>query len=159
MDVYADLFICFYSNTMLFFFFRHIDDVHSDIEKKDEDILKSWFKKKVEQAKQIHNVTSVFNNKFSKLDIFDNDESSSDTATGNTSTAGSGGSSALSSINTTNTRKTTPVVPIVRFKVTREHWQKPTPLDKCSDVVCDKTLNSRNGSVNCKCYLFIYFLL
>lgn len=142
---------------------RHIDDVHSDIEQKDEDFLKSWFKKKVEQAKQFPSVTSVFNSKFPKLDIFDGvDEftglelngSVINNATGNTNGELKHSSSLAdlkietkerrSSFNNQQPRKEVPkIIP------TMEHWQKPTGSDKCSSEMCGKKLNSRNGIVNC----------
>lgn len=118
---------------------RHIDDTHSEIEKKDEDILKSWFKKKVEQARQLPSV-SLFNNKFAKLDIFDSEDSGTSPPLSSSDALGTSPKKSV-------TAPTAP--PIPRFTVTKEHWQKPTSYDKCSDIVCDKALNTRNGSVNC----------
>lgn len=126
--------ICGESMVTLLQLNRHIDDIHSEIEKTEEDQIKSWFKKKVVKAKQLQSVTSVFNNRFSKLDLFDNDDSSNSTDT-------------LSAI----TKKAPAPVPTVPpIVVTRNHWQKPTGFDKCSDIICEKPLNSRNGSVNCR---------
>lgn len=127
--------ICGESMVTLLQLNRHIDDVHSQIEKTEEDEIKSWFKKKVDKAKQLQNMTSVFSTKFSKLDLFDLDDS------------GDGSSTTL------NAKKTPSAAPVMApppIIVTKAHWQKPTGLDKCSDIVCEKPLNTRNGIVNCR---------
>lgn len=129
--------ICGESMVTLLQLNRHIDDVHSEIEKTEEDQIKSWFKKKVVKAKQLQSVTSVFSTKFSKLDLFDMDDS------------GDGSSTAV------NTKKPPPAsansVPVAPpVIVTKAHWQKPTGFDKCSDIVCERPLNTRNGMVNCR---------
>lgn len=127
--------ICGESMVTLLQLNRHIDDIHSEIEKIEEDQIKSWFKKKVVKARQLQSVTSVFNNRFSKLDLFDTDDSPS---TGESASA--------------SQKKPIPApVPLTPpIIVTRDHWQKPTGFDKCSDVICEKPLNARNGSVNCR---------
>ncbi|KAA8917445.1 hypothetical protein TRICI_000394 [Trichomonascus ciferrii] len=103
---------------------RHLDDVHSEVEKVDNEPLKSWFLKKVEKAKQLQTVTSVFQ---TKLDLFDQDDSDSQNSS-------------------TMTHSRTPS--LTDEFVTRKHWQKHG--DRCSDLLCDKLLNGRNGSVNCR---------
>jgi hypothetical protein len=114
---------------------RHIDDVHSQIEKTEEDEIKSWFKKKVDKAKQLQNMTSVFSTKFSKLDLFDLDDS---------------GDGSSTTANAKKPSSTAPVMTPPPVIVTKAHWQKSTGFDKCSDIVCEKPLNTRNGIVNCR---------
>lgn len=129
---------------------RHIDDVHSDIEQKDEDIIKSWFKKKVEQAKQFPSVSSVFNSRFSKLDLFEGvlDDTTEDGETNNsTSTENVNNTSASTGRKDSfNSQKEK----IPKIIPTTEHWQKHLGSEHCSLVLCDKKLNSRNGCINCR---------
>lgn len=123
--------ICGESMVTLLQLNRHIDDTHSEIEKQEEDQIKSWFKKKVVKARQLQSVTSVFNNRFSKLDLFDTEDGNS-------------------SSETIAAKKPAPAPITPPIIVSRDHWQRATGFDKCSDVICEKPLNSRNGSVNCR---------
>lgn len=132
--------ICNESMVTLLQLNRHLDDVHSEVEKVENEQLRSWFKKKVEKAKQLQAVTSVFQSSFGKLDLFEDGSDQSSHSTINVSLSGS----------STPRRRPTPV--LTDEHVTRKHWQKSstTSLDRCSDLVCDKILNNRNGSVNCR---------
>lgn len=128
--------ICGESMVTLLQLNRHIDDAHSEIEKSEEDQVKSWFKKKVVKAKQLQSVTSAIT-KFSKLDLFDLEDTNS--------------SLSEQSISSKRSASSVPVAPTnPAFVVTRAHWQKPTGFDRCSDIVCEKPLSARNGSVNCR---------
>jgi rabenosyn-5 len=129
--------ICNESMVTLLQLNRHLDDVHSEVEKVENEQLRSWFRKKVEKARQLQNVTSVFNTGLGKLDLFEQDDSQGGSPVVNGTTSG----------DSTPKRLEPPPTDSV---VTRAHWQEPTGHDKCSDVVCDKTLNGRNGSVNCR---------
>lgn len=122
--------ICNESMVTLLQLNRHIDDIHSEIEKTEEDQIKSWFKKKVVKARQLQSVTSVFNSRFSKLDLFDSEDTTAS--------------------DSTVAKKPVVVQPKPTIVVTREHWQKSSGFDKCSDPICEKALNTRNGSVNCR---------
>ncbi|CAN6627291.1 vacuolar segregation protein Pep7p [Trichomonascus vanleenenianus] len=97
---------------------RHLDDEHSGVDKVENEQIKSWFMKKVEKARQLQSVTSVFHNGFS-FDGLDEERGR-------------------------------PESPAPVEEITRKHWQKTSPGDRCSDILCDKILNSRNGSVNCR---------
>lgn len=135
--------ICEESMVTLLQLNRHLDDVHSEVEKVDNEPLKSWFRKKVEKAKQLQSVTSVFQN---KLDVFDPDEQSSESSTPTGTT--SNHKRNASSISANNNNHTATSSQLTDEYVTRKHWQKYG--DKCSDLLCDKFLTSRNGSVNCR---------
>jgi rabenosyn-5 len=138
--------ICQESMVTLLQLNRHLDDVHSEKSVENEQ-LKSWFKKKVERARQIHSVNTVLQHSgLGKLDLF---EDSAGEATpshdgqnsyqNNHQTGISQGLSAQQ-----QAFKTTD------DSISRKHWQKASGRDSCSDPICDKILNARNGSINCR---------
>lgn len=128
--------ICQESMVTLLQLNRHLDDVHSEKSAENEQV-KSWFKKKVEKARQIHSVNNILQHSgLGKLDLFVEDGISADNQS--TSTVTATASSSKQSVKRTDEN------------VTRKHWQKPSGRDYCSDPVCDKLLNARNGSINCR---------
>jgi hypothetical protein len=90
--------------------------------------LRSWLKKTNEVKSKIQ---TALPKKFVKLDLFEsanNGFSMSDSR-----------SDSSSSINT-----------LPGISVTRKHWRRPSGHDTCSLANCRKTLNIKNGLVNCR---------
>lgn len=92
--------------------------------------LRSWLKKTNEVRSKIQ---TALPRKFVNLDLFDSSNNSF-----SMSTEPSGQPS-------TNTTTSTNQPEIT---VKRSHWQRPTGRDKCTE--CHKTLNIKNGLVNCR---------
>lgn len=130
--------ICQESMVTLLQLNRHLDDVHTEMPKGQNEQIMSWFKKKVEKAKQLQPVTNVLHTGLQRLDLFDNEESSGD-STPTHAKKPSGSHSRSHSRTASND-----------ISVTRKHWQKAKGGERCSDLLCDKVLGSRNGQVNCR---------
>jgi rabenosyn-5 len=115
---------------------RHIDDEHQNLDEPQQDEVKNWFQRRVDEAKKIP-ALAVLNQKFKALDVFE-----SNTPQAPASTKPSSGHA---------TPEPAPPKPRdPEEDVTRTHWQRPTYGDICADPPCGKRLSSANGSVNCR---------
>ncbi|KAI5785083.1 FYVE zinc finger-domain-containing protein [Peziza echinospora] len=117
---------------------RHIDDVHREVEEEEKDDVKTWFRKRVMQAKQFQPV-AVLNQKLKGLDIFESNAVLASSPPIN-------GGSAIAPPE----RQQTQSLKEPDEYVTRIHWQKTGSNDLCLDPTCRKPLGVVNGSVNCR---------
>ena len=115
---------------------RHLDDDHEQLEQREQEEAKNWFKTQMYKAKKFQPL-AVFNQKIKGLDRFESNEELRGT-----------------SLPGTPPRAVTPIVEATKVDtddvVTREHWQKQSPQNVCSDPMCGKRLTSANGHVNCR---------
>src|SRR6478735_5424589 len=112
---------------------RHIDDNHQELPEEEQDEVKTWFDKQVLKAKRFQPL-SLINQKLRGLDVFESNESvpvapPPSTAAGKTPLEG-------------------PIDP--DELITRQHWQRSTSYDFCTDPTCGKSLGPLNGSINCR---------
>lgn len=116
---------------------RHLDDVHKHLEVEEQDEVKTWFKTQMVKAKKFQPL-AVLNQKLKGLDVFEsNDERRP--VSGHASS--SGHASPEPSIARAVDREEL---------ITREHWQRYTRDNTCSDPMCDKQLRGLNGNINCR---------
>lgn len=105
--------------------------MHQNLEDVEQDEVKTWFKAQMNKAKKFQPL-AVLNQKLRGLEVFESNEPPS----------------------LTPTPSPNPIQDVARQDpdelVTRAHWQRQRPNDKCSDPVCEKRLGSVNGSVNCR---------
>lgn len=126
---------------------RHLDDVHKEIEEEQQDEVKDWFKQQVIKAKKFQPL-AVLNQKLKGLEVFEpNNDMGRSTPTPRDQVAAT-----INRDSGTSTPPPRPVQPIDPDDVvTKQHWQKRTGYDSCSDPACDKRLNSTStGIVNCR---------
>lgn len=110
---------------------RHIDDNHQELPEEEQDEVKTWFDKQVLKAKRFQPL-SLINQKLRGLDVFESNESSPvppSIAAGKTPLEG-------------------PIDP--DELITRQHWQRSTSYDQCTDPTCGRGLGPINGSINCR---------
>ncbi|SPO01464.1 related to vacuolar segregation protein PEP7 [Cephalotrichum gorgonifer] len=113
---------------------RHLDDSHQELPEFEQDEVKTWFDKQVLKAKRFQPL-SIINQKLRGLDVFE----SNDSAPLSTSPAGL----ALS-----QRPADAPIDP--DELITRNHWQKQTFDDICTEPACGTRLGAVNGSINCR---------
>lgn len=107
---------------------RHLDDSHQELPEFEQDEVKTWFDKQVLKAKRFQPL-SIINQKLRGLDVFESNESTLPTGP--------------------TTRPTdTPIDP--DELITRNHWQKQTFDDICTEPACGARLGAVNGSINCR---------
>ncbi|KAI8666955.1 hypothetical protein NCS56_00830500 [Fusarium sp. Ph1] len=110
---------------------RHIDDTHQELPEEEQDEVKTWFDKQVLKAKRFQPL-SLINQKLRGLDVFESNESSPvppSIAVGKSPLEG-------------------PIDP--DELITRQHWQRSTSYDQCTDPTCGRSLGPINGSINCR---------
>ncbi|KAM0348721.1 hypothetical protein ACHAPU_004160 [Fusarium lateritium] len=111
---------------------RHIDDNHQELPEEEQDEVKTWFDKQVLKAKKFQPL-SLINQKLRGLDVFESNESAPvappSVAAGKAPLEG-------------------PIDP--DELITRQHWQRPTSYDLCTDPTCGRSLGTLNGSINCR---------
>ncbi|KAM5354279.1 hypothetical protein ACJ41O_000929 [Fusarium nematophilum] len=110
---------------------RHIDDTHQELPEEEQDEVKTWFDKQVLKAKRFQPL-SLINQKLRGLDVFESNESLP------VPVSVAAGKSPLEG----------PVDPD-EF-ITRQHWQRSTSYDLCTDPTCGRSLGPLNGSINCR---------
>ena len=123
--------------------YRHLDDLHQNLEEIEQDEVKDWFKTQLTKAQRFQPL-ALLNQKFKGLDVFESNDPPAQPSVRharNTSTVSTSG-------------KCTPE-PTARIQdpdeiVTRAHWQRPSYNDACSDPMCGKRLGGSNGQVNCR---------
>ncbi|KAK6386196.1 carboxypeptidase Y-deficient [Exophiala oligosperma] len=124
---------------------RHLDDVHKEIEEEQQDEVKDWFKQQMVKAKKFQPL-AVLNQKLKGLDVF---ESNHDVARSSTPVPRVE-SITRDSIPPPTPPKPTPAVIDPDDIITKQHWQKRTGYDVCSDPSCGKRLGAGAGIVNCR---------
>lgn len=111
---------------------RHIDDNHQELPEEEQDEVKTWFDKQVLKAKRFQPL-SLINQKLRGLDVFESNESNPppppSVAAGKLPIEG-------------------PIDP--DELITRNHWQRSTSYDMCTEPACGRSLGSLNGSINCR---------
>ncbi|OAG34439.1 hypothetical protein AYO21_11391 [Fonsecaea monophora] len=127
---------------------RHLDDAHKEIEEEQQDEVKDWFKQQMVKAKRFQPL-AVLNQKLKGLDVF---ESNQDIVRSSTPTPRSEAISRDSRDSPAPPLppKPTPSVLDPEDIITKQHWQKRTAFDVCSDPTCEKRLGSTAGAVNCR---------
>ncbi|UPL04013.1 hypothetical protein LCI18_014947 [Fusarium solani-melongenae] len=110
---------------------RHIDDNHQELPEEEQDEVKTWFDKQVLKAKRFQPL-SLINQKLRGLDVFESNESSP------VPPSIAAGKSPLEG----------PIDP--DELITRQHWQRSTSYDQCTDPTCGRSLGPINGSINCR---------
>ncbi|RDA92794.1 hypothetical protein CP533_0771, partial [Ophiocordyceps camponoti-saundersi (nom. inval.)] len=111
---------------------RHIDDNHQELPEQEQDEVKTWFDKQVLKAKRFQPLTLI-NQKLRGLDVFESNESNplppQATASGKQPFGA-------------------PIDP--EELITRNHWQRSTGHDVCTDPACGRGLGPINGNINCR---------
>lgn len=127
---------------------RHLDDAHREIQEEQQDEVKDWFKQQVNKAKRFQPL-AVLNQKLKGLDVF---ESNDEVARISTPTP-----QRESHTPAHRARSASPVPPPKAAPppdpddvVTKQHWQRKSGSDLCSDPACGRRLGNTNGSVNCR---------
>ncbi|KAL2682995.1 hypothetical protein Neosp_007457 [[Neocosmospora] mangrovei] len=110
---------------------RHIDDNHQELPEEEQDEVKTWFDKQVLKAKRFQPL-SLINQKLRGLDVFESNESSP----------------VPPSIAAAKSPLEGPIDP--DELITRQHWQRSTSYDQCTDPTCGRSLGPINGSINCR---------
>ncbi|UNI20512.1 carboxypeptidase Y-deficient [Purpureocillium takamizusanense] len=110
---------------------RHIDDNHQELPEEEQDEVKTWFDKQVLKAKRFQPL-SIINQKIRGLEVFESNESNHVPTPALASKINHDG----------------PVDP--DELITRNHWQRSTAYDVCTDPACGKGLGPINGSINCR---------
>ncbi|KJZ79498.1 hypothetical protein HIM_00967 [Hirsutella minnesotensis 3608] len=111
---------------------RHIDDNHQELPEEEQHEVQTWFDKQVFKAKRFQPLTLI-NQKLRGLDVFESNESTPTPP----QTIASG--------------RPTPEGPIDPDDlITRNHWQRSTAYDNCTDPTCGKSLGPLVGSINCR---------
>lgn len=111
---------------------RHIDDNHQELPEEEQDEVKTWFDKQVLKAKRFQPL-SLINQKLRGLDVFESNESNPPPPP---------------SIAVGKLPLETPIDP--DDLITRNHWQRSTMNDLCTDPACGRNLGTINGSINCR---------
>ena len=131
---------------------RHLDDTHKNLEDERQDEAKDWFKSQMAKARKFQPL-AVLNQKLKGLDVFESNAETHFNSSGVTP-ALAGQRPSVGSPAPTSTPEL-PARPTQQYidpdeVVTREHWQKHSAYDTCSEPTCGKRLNSTNGNVNCR---------
>jgi rabenosyn-5 len=137
---------------------RHLDDAHKEIERDEQDEVTDWFKQQMIKAKKFQPL-AVLNQKLKGLDVF---ESNYDVSRSNTPVPQHGGGSSVAGAATHRDGSGSAPPPVVQAPkketidpddvVRKDHWQRRSGNDKCSDPTCGKRLGSTTtGIVNCRC--------
>lgn len=118
---------------------QHLDDVHRELEKVQSESVKSWIKKRVARARRSQPVITL-NQSLGRLDLYEPNE------------------------NHARSKSLTQPAPDPRGEpqedstreqsgdevVSRTHWQKTAPNQVCTEPLCGRSLNIRNGEINCR---------
>lgn len=131
---------------------RHLDDTHKEIEVEEQDEVKDWFKQQMIKAKKFQPL-AVLNQKLKGLDVFEsNHDGMKSTVATSTPRAGSVDASARGAAGTPNPPPPKAVEAVDPDDVvTKQHWQRRSGYDNCSDPTCGKRLGSTStGIVNCR---------
>lgn len=134
---------------------RHLDDAHKEIEPEEQDEVTDWFKQQMIKAKKFQPL-AVLNQKLKGLEVF---ESNYDVGRSTTPVPGAinhvGGP-----VNREGPVASMPPAASAPKKevidpddvVRKDHWQRRSGNDSCSDPTCSKRLASTTtGIVNCRC--------
>lgn len=128
---------------------RHLDDAHKEIEDEQQDEVKDWFKQQMVKAKKFQPL-AVLNQKLKGLDVF---ESNHDVARSSTPTPRSDSATREIRVSSSTPVPPKPVATVIDPDdvITKQHWQKRTGQDICSDPACGKRLGATTtGIVNCR---------
>ncbi|KIV98040.1 hypothetical protein, variant [Exophiala mesophila] len=132
---------------------RHLDDAHKEIEEEQQDEVKDWFKQQMVKAKKFQPL-AVLNQKLKGLEVF---ESNHDIARSTTPTPRNHSSTReVQDVRVSSTPPPPPAKPAVPVIdpddiIQKDHWQRRTGFDSCSDPTCEKRLGSTTtGIVNCR---------
>ncbi|ROV90672.1 hypothetical protein VPNG_10106 [Cytospora leucostoma] len=112
---------------------RHIDDTHQELPEIQQDEVKTWFDKQVFKAKRFQPL-SLINSKLRGLEVFESNETQPVPA--------------LSTMSGPRPPMETVIDP--EELVTRQHWERSTGNDRCTEPACGKTLGPLNGNINCR---------
>lgn len=127
---------------------RHLDDAHKEIEEEQQDEVKDWFKQQMVKAKKFQPL-AVLNQKLKGLDVF---ESNNDVPRSSTPTPTPRADLVPrdTAVPPPPPPKPTQTVVDPDDIITKQHWQKRTGYDVCSDPICEKRLGAAAGVVNCR---------
>lgn len=115
------------------------------MEEVKQDEVKDWFKTQMVKAKKFQPL-AVLNQKFKGLDVFEsNDVPHPPRSPDPRAMASHPASRAAGS-----TPEPVYIPPNPDEVVSKTHWQKRGPDDRCSEPTCGKRLVSQNGCVNCR---------
>lgn len=122
---------------------RHLDDNHQNLEEVEQVQVKNWFEQQVQKAKKFQPL-AVLNQRLKGVDAFEPNGTATPPRTATQSPA----------------RQASPAPPHAPAPpprvvdpeefVTRNHWQRATGHDACTEPLCEKRLGATNGSINCR---------
>lgn len=131
---------------------RHLDDAHKEIQEEQQDEVKDWFKQQVTKAKKFQPL-AVLNQKLKGLDVFESNDDlvrSTSPALRRDSTIPDQRAQRARSVSPAPAPKPAPSVDPDEV-VSKQHWQRKSGNDYCSDPACGKKLGTTsNGIVNCR---------
>lgn len=124
---------------------RHLDDIHKEIEEQEQDEVKDWFKQQMAKAKKFQPL-AVLNQKLKGLDVFE----SNDEVARSTSAPRNDRVSRSDVGSPAPAPRPAPQIDPDEV-VNKQHWQKRSGNDACSDPTCGRRLGpTQYGSVNCR---------
>ena len=127
---------------------RHLDDAHKEIQEEQQDEVKDWFKQQMVKAKKFQPL-AVLNQKLKGLDVFESNHDISRTGTPVPRTD-SVPRDLKDPAPPPPPPKPAPVVVDPEDIITKQHWQRRTSYDVCSDPTCERRLGATTGIVNCR---------
>ncbi len=125
---------------------RHLDDAHKEIQVEQQDEAKDWFKQQMVKAKKFQPL-AVLNQKLKGLDVF---ESNNEISRSSTPIPRQDPVPRERIISPPPLPKPVQAVVDPDDIITKEHWQKRTGYDSCSDPTCGRRLGATVGVVNCR---------
>lgn len=128
-------------------FYRHLDDLHQNLEDDRQDEVKDWFKVQMERAKRFQPL-AVLNQKLKGLDVFESNENNLQPPATPSYIRLSGSGSGTQTPVPHDPSTPRPADP--EDVLSKEHWQPRTFNDYCLEPTCGKRLNAANGCVNCR---------
>ncbi|KAK5073076.1 carboxypeptidase Y-deficient [Lithohypha guttulata] len=129
---------------------RHLDDAHREIEDRQQDEVKDWFKQQMNKAKKFQPL-AVLNQKLKGLDVFESNDEVARSSTPTPRRESHTPTQRARSVSPVPPPKAAPAPPDPDDVVTKQHWQRRSGNDICSDPICGKRLGgTANGIVNCR---------
>lgn len=128
---------------------RHLDDAHKEIQEQQQDEVKDWFKQQMTKAKKFQPL-AVINQKLKGLDVFESNDELARNSTPALLREPIASDQRARSASPAPVSKPAPAVDPDDV-ISKQHWQRRTGSDFCSDPVCGRRLGvSSNGIVNCR---------
>ena len=124
---------------------RHLDDNHQNLEEVEQVEVKNWFEQQVQKAKKFQPL-AVLNQRLKGIDAFEPNGIATATPPRTQSPARQGSPAQAQA----HAPAPPPRVVDPEEFVTRNHWQRSSGHDVCTEPQCGRRLGTANGSINCR---------